>query len=242
LNQNAIGNYHDCSWWKRILGLDEKPPQFLMGAEVEVEQEYGDNEYIIMDILRSDLVADVQDDGSLNEYGYEVITHPASLQAHKELAPDMLRNIFNTDPIDGDSGMHVHVSRDYFSVSALMRLDYFMNNNDRELSIVAKRDSGSWARFTKKGDFENYGKDSDRYCALNLCPDKTVEFRIFDAVFTEKAYFENIEFVHAVCTWIKNIEDKYVLDATTWNRFSRYVKRNGKRYPKLKALLKRREI
>lgn len=236
------GSYHSCHWFRRMYTEDESiQAPFFMGVEVEVDRPQAAGSERLRSILREPLVADIQGDGSLSGGGFEVITHAATLEAHREHANNMLSRVLDTGPSEGDAGMHVHVSRNFFRdhPERLMRLDYFINNNPTQIERVAKRESGNWAFYRNKGNLEDHGRSHrGRYEALNLQPNNTVEFRIFNAVYSRKDYHENLEFVHASVNWTARIANRWVLEGDTWGRFRKYVSRKKDMYPYLWECIK----
>lgn len=138
-------------------------------------------------------------DGSLNN-GAEVVTHPCTLRYHLE--SDMWDRVaaaaaeHGMKSHDTDTcGLHVHMSRKPFEAAGIEDYeDKLTLAYDRFKgywkAISRRRDGGSrWGRFlsdkrnektnTKLDDVKKKKDRYDRYQAVNLCNEHTVEIRIF---------------------------------------------------------------
>lgn len=163
-----------------------------------------------------------ENDGSLNN-GFEIITNPGTLAFHKALRQsyeDGFRTLvrmgyrsFNTDTC----GMHVHVNRDFFG-------DYFEQDEHLEKVVAISEkfydelltfsrrdmdDADSWAKKWEDDpheiieDMEKEELDT-RYACVNLCPQNTIEFRIFKGTLNPKSFFASLELVNNICVWVMN--------------------------------------
>lgn len=177
----------------------------FVGVELEVEspREYPDHLSDLVDELMGN-TATCERDGSLNE-GFEIITEPATPAAYCDSfkLEELCRLLDSHGAKSHDTrtcGLHVHLSRaalgaseqarDMVCAKILVLMDKFTD----ELTKFARREwvNGRWApkyhNFNANGEqstkklLEKYKpcKDSgDRYKALNLTNDATIEFRIF---------------------------------------------------------------
>ena len=182
----------------------------LIGAEIETDTDnwMADREEMartVKNILGEH--AYFEEDGSLSEEGFEIITQPHSLEAFKELP---LREAFSA-LIDNDyrahdtttCGLHLHFSREWFGdteaerVQNIAKMVMFYDKNWDKLYKLSRRDSTDscardYAYTNIDGDnvlrniesAENLidnKKYGSRYTAVNLtCYDRhgTVEFRL----------------------------------------------------------------
>ena len=178
-------------------------------------------------------------DGSLDENGFEAITHPCS--------PEVLLG-FDWDKmcqraIDWDceeykgAGIHIHVSRKAFkNVGAIGHLIRFFDEQYDKIIEFAKRDPYQAERWAKKLSLtpsekryfkkENYYKKADyscdRYQAVNVQNQNTVEIRVFRTS-TDPDHIRAIIQLVDVITDIANHE-RYHL---TWNRIRNHANKKG---------------
>jgi hypothetical protein len=139
-------------------------------------------------------------DGSLSS-GFEMITHPQSLPAHRELFtflrdPALVRGLRSHRTTT--CGLHVHVSRSGLSNLTIARAVTFVNDpgNDAFITAIARRYSTSFCKVVEK-DVETAHLSADRYEAINLTGRETIEFRIFRGSLKYEAVISAIEFSRA---------------------------------------------
>lgn len=123
-------------------------------------------------------------------------------------------------------GIHVHVSKAALSPLQLGKMLTFINdpNNQGFVHRVAGRAANTYSNFAAKkvtygyqldpnladamanrGVDVNLGRE-ERYSALNIQTGKpTVEFRIFRSNVAKAGFMKNLEFVHALCTWCRDV-------------------------------------
>ncbi|MBY8863552.1 amidoligase family protein [Nocardia sp. CA2R105] len=135
----------------------------------------------------------LKDDGSIGYgRGFEMVTHPMSYRYAIEQFPwDLLPQLEERGAyIDGDVGIHVHVSRAGFASPVhVYRWMKFFYRNESHITEVARRASDEWAAFAPQAragivDFakgnDDYGLgNGGRYQAINTLPEHTFEVRIF---------------------------------------------------------------
>ena len=178
-------------------------------------------------------------DGSLDEDGFEAITHPCSPEVLLGFDwSKMCRTAvdWNCEEYKG-AGIHVHVSRKAFkNVGAIGHLIRFFDEQYDKILEFAKRDPRQAERWAKKlsltpsekRDFkkENYyfkaGNSFDRYQAVNVQNENTVEIRVFRTS-TDPAHIRAIIQLVDVITDIANHE-RYHL---TWNRIRNHAHKKG---------------
>ena len=184
-----------------------------------------------------------ENDGSLND-GFEIISRPFDLGYYddegKQLIDNMLddlkhNNYLSHDP--GTCGLHFHVGRaglgdTYAEIDKTIKnisiiLEYFKE----ELTKLSRRKSSDLRRWSKflTG---NYDKDelkaeyitdlmennNDRYSALNLRNDATVEFRFFRGTLKNESFHAAFELIYNIVSYSKDhdlITDLYILDINT---------------------------
>jgi len=210
-----IGNYHSSKSLARMRHDDwTKQHKRFFGVELEVEVK--SDGYSRGDVAQRihNLVNDgefhknifIERDGSLSN-GFEMITHPMSLPAHRELwsflqdkeAIKGLRSHNTTT-----CGLHVHVSRNGLSSLQIAKIVTFVNSpcNEQIIRAVARRYADGYCKIKSKGIGES-AKSNDRYEAVNITPGKTIEFRIFKGSLKYESVVSAIEFSHALTEFCK---------------------------------------
>lgn len=144
-------------------------------------------------------------DGSVN--GFELVTAPMSIDAHRDAWGRLFGLRLTTNyglrgETERSCGMHVHLSRSALSQVQLGKMLVFCGHpdNSRFLTWVAGRDANSYCQRWQKSvkDFDERG---ERYQAINLLKDSTIEFRIFASTLRLNRFLANLEFCHALATW-----------------------------------------
>lgn len=147
-------------------------------------------------------------DGSIGE-GFELITQPAGLDIHRDkfamfLKDEELKRGLRSHE-GGACGLHVHVGREFVTQSQIYRIQSFLNDvrNEALIRTVARRYDAGYAKFKPQmAKFTAKNKhNGDRYEALNVTGDKTIEFRIFRGSLRYESVISAIEFVNAVMTF-----------------------------------------
>lgn len=177
-----------------------------------------------------------KEDCSIDEYGFELVSHPHTLQAHKEAHwDDALATMRRAGMKSHDAehcGLHVHVSREFMSNFLWDIVADFMDRFKEQFIALARRHS----------DYANFPSDGcgrrGRYSALNLTNDSTVEFRIFRGTLKYETLMATLELVDATCRVIKDA----VYDMPTWVQFCDYVLAHADIYGELIAYMKRRNV
>lgn len=160
-----------------------------LGLELEIEATDAENREAIVAATEgsSDLFY-CKSDASLDTCGVEVVTHPMTIAYAQEIDWDDLCATLRQHGRSWDTGscgIHVHLSRDSMARSHLWRLGKLLNGNRPEFVALAGRCSGEWAAYedhwAAQGGKVVAGKADaiNRYRALNLRNDGTVEIRIF---------------------------------------------------------------
>ena len=236
-----------------IFGHDYKPqPMFLQGKYdksglyfgIELETECTEHNQAYFTKQLPDWVYP-KHDGSL-DCGIEIVSHPATWQWLKKNRTKW-ENILalNDDGLQSHEtstcGMHVHMSKDQFSRLHLYKfLKLFYLNPSFILKISGRRSMSKlhqWARIEDGADglvLKAKNKSGNqRYQAVNLTNECTVEIRIFKGTMISCEFWKNLEFCHAAFEFtrtesIPHIRLKY---------FLRWVQRHRNEYPNLAMFL-----
>jgi hypothetical protein len=163
-------------------------------------------------------------DSSLPEKGVEIVTAPATLDAHKKLWKpffDSAASSLVESYASSSCGMHVHINNDSFAnANHLGKMIAFYNCpvNRQFITRIAGRESG-YARFNsaynaysaklllnQKSTMPNaYMGGGERRSAVNVTSKGTVEIRIFKGNVARIGFFKNLEFVDSVKEYSKLI-------------------------------------
>lgn len=208
-------DYHEFSDWHLYKGQNEDTPPYYIGKEIELEPKNYSNVEEVVRIMNKYINAVGMHDGSLNDGGVEVVTHPESwqyLQEHKE----DYRNFFNDIERlnygdDGDTGLHFHITRPNDDVVA--RVIVLLESFKDEIKKLSRRNGDfHWSKFitdTQQDEKEKvkyqatkYLKEKyvkeyhDRYLALNLQNSRTIEFRFFNGANNFEEFWGALQFIH----------------------------------------------
>lgn len=160
-----------------------------MGFELEVESmsrdKFRDGAELFQDI--EDLVY-LKTDGSLNN-GFEIVSHPMTLDWFMANFPfEKLEELKSLD-FEGwnvsSAGLHVHVSKDAFNgIAAEAKFVCLIHNNANLFESLAGRSGSRWSQFDNGNTKDLRRKllhmvGSDRYSAVNMNNQNTLEVRIF---------------------------------------------------------------
>ena len=225
----VLGNYHSSKSQFRFQRDDwTKDHSRFLGVELEVElvdryAERKDKARQLNELINEGDVGRkvfFENDGSLTN-GFEVITHPMSLPAHRELWKWLQDKGATKGLVSHKSttcGLHVHVNRDSLTKLQIAKMVAFVNNPDNEefMTSLARRYGNAMTGFCRiKADKAKVGKaaeSSDRYEAVNVTPRNTIEFRIFRGTLKYESLVAAIEFVHALCEYTARCGDCSVSD------------------------------
>lgn len=182
-------------------------PKFL-GCEYEV-QGGGCNSNIAESIFGDYKEFYCSSDSSLDE-GFEAITHPCSpdyLLSNidwEEITKRLARNDYDDEE---GAGFHVHISREHFkSQSHIGKLIKFFSENYQTLMEFGNRDWDNATDYAAPTEYDDDDKfidiynetRGDRYHAVNVWPNATVEIRLFNTTYRPEVIRSYIQFVDII--------------------------------------------
>jgi hypothetical protein len=132
-------------------------------------------------------------DSSLpDDTGVELVSHPFSERAWRESnrPTENLADVESRLDPDDSCGLHVHVTRP--SRLTCHKLQRFAYENEGYCYDVAGRAGNGFAQIYKPSPKDAIHRGGRRYSAVNLCPLRTVEFRLFNAVSSAEAVREKV--------------------------------------------------
>jgi len=210
-----------------------------VGYGVELEVDDGeDREEAAKAILRCarDFVY-LKHDSSLN-YGFEIVSHPATLGYHMTEFPwsDIIRTAEGYDFKSHDTdtcGLHIHASRELFGhdrtlqdlniAKCMLLIDAYW---DEYIVPFSRRDYDRLERWANKPNAGITTSDNEfiaidkvkktarkgRYQAINLNNYHTVEFRFFRGTLLLNTILASIQFVHVLIEYAKNTQLKDIFN------------------------------
>ena len=223
-----------------------------LGVELEVEDSScGDPEELARKVMSATEslsvrhLIDCKEDGSLGDYGVEIVSQPCSPCYHA--SSTLWRDITsackerNARSHDTDTcGLHVHVSRKFFRDSG--RAAYVLDRLISRFGLAWLRFSRRswdqmirWAAIDVTGAGGYPGKTADekvrawndkrgweRYRAINTNNYATIEFRMFRGTLNLTTLLATIEAVAALCIIAKRLESyPDAVESMTWDDLKR---------------------
>lgn len=174
--------------------------------------------------------------------GVEIVSHPTTFDSWIEEKSniddwlDNLRRLGFSSHNGGTCGMHIHISKNTVSTLQLYKvLRFTYENHDFMLAISQRmrRQLDEWADMSgnrKSAIHKAAAKMSfGRFEAWNLQNSDTIECRIFRGNLRLDRFYKNVEFVHAIIMWAKNVS----LNNINLESFCNYVFYNRKQYSNL---------
>jgi len=199
------------------------------------------------DIMRGRVV--FERDGSLNS-GFEIISNPMTfnyIMENKINIKNMLQELINNGYISHDSttcGLHIHLSKNYFTENQIDKLQFLIERFKKELIIFSRRTSeqiNSWAKFiTDYPGTENekinldfikkYKNKSERYQVLNLSNSDTIEFRLIRGTLKTNTFLASIELLHNMAGIVKrkslkDLEKITFADLIDYGKYNKELKK-----------------
>lgn len=182
-------------------------------------------------------------DGSLHD-GMEFVTHPCTPKFHMQNI-DYGAFFSRVQSLNGqsgaNSGLHIHVNRDFFKTNeAIAKVVRFAENNFKTLMQFSGRtnEDSNWCAkygYTVKEltrIYEVAQESGQKYRAVNLKPNHTIEFRMFRSTQDVSRIHAYIQFVDVITDLANMNSVKYI----GWSNIARVAK--NKKYTELRALMK----
>lgn len=229
---------------------------YYLGVELEVEAPDRDKQLLGLKPLVWGVNA--KKDGSLNCYGWEIVTHPYARNLWLEPRPragavyrllKLVKTLKELDYVSHDCGrcgMHVHVCRKAFGPELGTHYYWFARlvNGPLFCKLSQRGNSGGLDRYAKQLEVTPSNLNPEphnRYTAINLRNRNTVEVRIFRGNLREDRIRKNVEAVIAAIEFARSLapsdgtgERELKLD----NDFVAWVVGNRTTYPNLAKYLR----
>ena len=189
---------------------EDKEKTITYGIELEVERRRNADENIAEQIYNSVYdFARLKSDGSLSN-GFEIVTAPCSFEYQKSawskfLKSDLTKQIrgWKTDT----AGLHIHIGKKQLKPSEIGKILIFINSdeNNQFIDDIAGRSSDQWAKKYPKKITDSLYRTSrdDRYEAVNMSNQHTIELRIFKSNLAHNGFMRVLEFADALVHFAK---------------------------------------
>lgn len=242
-----------------------KPGELYMGIEIEVEKAAD----YVAEMVDQDVNEDWNNpnfyywksDGSLGGEGAEMVTMPATLEAHRVRFPfehlDWLHQQGARAWAYPSCGMHIHVSRSAFTAPHMWKFIKFQLANSDTLAQIAGRNSQQWASWTNdtmqdaRRNAKKYvkpdGWDRDdfvnRYSAINVLNQNTVELRYFRSNISRHGIMRNLELVAGMWDYTADLSVRDLLvHGWSFDRFVDYLREYPAAYGTIVQYIEREGI
>jgi hypothetical protein len=185
----------------------------------------------------------MKSDGSIKN-GFEIVTCPATLDIHLDVFKKFYDNIPPDLKTEKNVGMHVHISRKPLSYLTIGKLTEFLNRLDNKQFIhyIAGRIDNSYARMNDERTvtFPIRNKHGgDRYNALNLNNENTIEVRLFATPMNYKEFAMRLQFVQALVDYCSPAQSSLMLKKQThYEAFMGWLSSRRRMFPELSYHLK----
>ena len=256
---SASGKIHQYSYKPNPVFHGGNDNNLYMGFELEmsfgddpVRDDYNTAVSDVLELEQADICY-LKQDGSIEGWGYELVSHPHTLSAYEQ-ATDLWNYIEACRKRGARSwdttscGLHVHVSRSAFKSGAhTHRFLSLIYRNPREMMKLAGRKNSRFARFDdvykpdewgvpqfNLRDKVHGGSMTERYSAVNTNNDYTLELRFFRGNMKREGIMTALELCHASVEYTRNMSVSDVkLGMLKWEWFADWVATNNSIYPNL---------
>jgi len=219
-----------------------KPNTIYLGCELEYETINREKAQLgVGKLLKGHAL--MKSDGSIRN-GFEIVTCPATLDIHLQVFKSFFDNLPPDLKIEKNVGMHVHISRKPLSELTLGKMTEFLNRDENKDFIhhIAGRINNNYARMEKNRTVTfawRHKNGSDRYNALNLTNQNTVEVRLFATPMDYKTFAMRLQFCQALVDYCQPGQSSASLKQQThYKEFINWMHGNRKTFPDLYTHLK----
>lgn len=219
-----------------------RPNTVYLGCELEYETKNRNRAQLgVGKLLHGHAL--MKSDGSIRN-GFEIVTCPATLDIHLQVFKSFFDNLPPDLKIEKNVGMHVHISRKPLSHLTLGKLTEFLNRfeNKQFIAHIAGRIDNNYARMDSNRTItfpRKHRNGSDRYNALNLNNQNTVEVRLFATPMNYKEFASRLEFVQALVDYCSPAQSNESLKKQThYEAFMHWLSSRRRMFPELSNHLK----
>lgn len=176
-------------------------------------------------------------------HGFELVSHPMTLEFHKEFNWREVLETLAYYEMEATShcGLHVHISKNFLTVSEQIKLGLFVNLNIDRMEKIGGRKQNSYCQFknVEKKKEANHNGEEGRYEAVNWENYTTVEIRFPASTLVYKQFMAILELVHSLASFVKTVSTPIILQSDrAWWKYVQFVKANRKTYSSLIGRMK----
>jgi hypothetical protein len=253
------GMIHNYGYKPNPVFHGKDPNELYMGFELEMSLGLPSSDVfreavsLASEIEKAD-VCYLKADSSIEDMGFELVTHPHTLGAYEQATPlwnyiENLRANYHARSWDTQScGLHVHVSRNAFKSGAhTHRFLTLIYKNPKEMMKLAGRKNSRYAQFNDVYLPDEWGiprfnlrnkihgkRYTERFSAVNTQNDYTLELRFFRGTMARAGIMSALELTHAATEYTRNLSLADVkLGMLQWDWFADWVATNNGIYPNL---------
>ena len=175
-----------------------------------------------------------KEDSSIG-YGFEIVSKPATFEYHKTAWDIFFQNSarYLRSYRDTTTGLHIHINRSFLSRVAVGKILEFVNSdvNKSFISAVSGREQTHYCMRHNSLKIKNEKTYRDRGAFHIYCDGTpTHEFRCFSGNVKKESFFKTLEFVVAICHYVKNECPNLNIN---YSDFVLYVRKNHFNFPYL---------
>ena len=242
--QEYVCDYHHYGsnyWQPRFYKNTSSDNLFGIELEVESTQPFVTCNEIVKKVceIDTDEVFVFEHDGSLTN-GFEIISNPCSLnywyskEENLKKIFEVLNNMGCKSHDVSTCGLHIHFSRDYVDTATISRILYLFEKFKNYLIMFSRRkidNLNRWASFMNVDvkdlslDYVKSNHDNcNRYRAVNLTNNETIEIRIFKGTLKFESFMSCIELVNNIVEMAKNMNDNEIINVESFYNVVEYQK------------------
>jgi len=252
-----VNSYHDRPEELKFLGNTSLGRYYGVELEIDRGEDMGECAEDMAYVLAER--AWFNRDGSLAENGFEIITHPATINYHLQEFPwkdvcDIAKEYGYRSHDTSTCGLHVHVSRGGFGTSyaeqelTIAKAILLIDRLWPDFVKFSRRDFSKLREWAKKPDCEMLPSDTEldiigkskrvnRYNAVNLNNRSTVEFRLFRGTLKVETIKATLQMLELLINFCRRTPLKQLFDCTFAD-----VMEKSLIYDELTNYLKEREL
>lgn len=177
------------------------------------------------------------------DYGFEIVTAPCDIATHRQRWPllEKMPHYSHLRAWDvGTCGLHIHASRAPMTALQVCRITYMVNHPKMKkfIELVAGRCAARYNKFIPKkmADGTRPEMDKDKYTAINIKHEHTIEFRIFRGSVNWRRIIRCLEFVQAVIQFC-HPGDRSMKELEDWSKFVKFAASHRKEWPEFNRWL-----
>lgn len=214
-NCNAVCDYHNNPIDFEFRKIGNEQTDLYFGVELEITNKENKTAKA-SHFVANNLFCRIENDSSINNYGFEIISDPATLQFWnsrknkiKQVFEELTKNGYISHN-DNSCGLHIHASRQGLG-DTMEQIDKTINNLilicenfKKELQTFSRRETFNWCHFLYDDDVDgkketNIEKIKDnksrqgRYSVINLNNENTIEFRLNRGTLNINTFYASLQ-------------------------------------------------